>query len=158
MKTLKKRKSGKKGFTLMEMLIVVAIIGILIAIALPTFNNALTKARISADEANLRSYYAEVLTDYMLNAKKDTKITSVASNAGSETGDKRTGGTELKNNTPTKVEKFQISGADYTLQAGSCTIQPDDDNGTLTIVYTPSNKKFPSVTIPNGKTEEQNQG
>ncbi len=33
MNTLKKRKSGKKGFTLMEMLIVVAIIGILIAIA-----------------------------------------------------------------------------------------------------------------------------
>lgn len=32
MNTLKKRKSGKKGFTLMEMLIVVAIIGILIAI------------------------------------------------------------------------------------------------------------------------------
>ena len=53
MNTLKKRKSGKKGFTLMEMLIVVAIIGILIAIMIPTFSNALTKARISADEANL---------------------------------------------------------------------------------------------------------
>ena len=60
-------KLNKKGFTLMEMLIVVAIIAILVAIAIPTFSGALIKAREAADEANVRSYYAEVLADNLLN-------------------------------------------------------------------------------------------
>ena len=53
-----KKLTNKKGFTLMEMLIVVAIIAVLVAIAIPTFNAALTKAKQSADVANIRAYYA----------------------------------------------------------------------------------------------------
>ena len=52
-------KKSKKGFTLMEMLIVVAIIAILVVIAIPTFTNALTEAREAADLANIRAWYAE---------------------------------------------------------------------------------------------------
>jgi len=58
---------NKKGFTLMEMLIVVAIIAILIAIAIPTFNKSLNNAKVATDEANIRSGYAAVQTDIMLN-------------------------------------------------------------------------------------------
>jgi type IV pilus assembly protein PilA len=58
MKKLSK-KSNKKGFTLMELLIVVAIIAILIAIAIPVFSGQLNKAKVAADEANVRSWYAE---------------------------------------------------------------------------------------------------
>ena len=53
-----KKFTNKKGFTLMEMLIVVAIIAILVAIAIPTFSGALNKARASTDLANIRSGYA----------------------------------------------------------------------------------------------------
>lgn len=53
------KKSNKKGFTLMELLIVVAIIAILIAIAIPVFSGTLNKAKVAADEANVRSWYAE---------------------------------------------------------------------------------------------------
>ena len=53
-----RKMKNKKGFTLMEMLIVVAIIAILIAIAIPTFASSLNKARIATDEANIRSGYA----------------------------------------------------------------------------------------------------
>ncbi len=49
---------NKKAFTLMEMLIVVAIIAILVAIAIPTFASALNKARAATDVANIRSGYA----------------------------------------------------------------------------------------------------
>ncbi len=54
-------KRNNKGFTLMEMLIVVAIIAILVAIAIPTFSGALTKAKEAADVANVRAEYAEVV-------------------------------------------------------------------------------------------------
>lgn len=56
-----KKLKNSKGFTLMEMLIVVAIIAILVAIAIPTFTNQLEKAREATDLANLRGAYAEVM-------------------------------------------------------------------------------------------------
>lgn len=54
-----KKFNNKKGFTLMEMLIVVAIIAVLVAIAIPVFNGALTKSKEAADVANIRALYAE---------------------------------------------------------------------------------------------------
>lgn len=54
-----KKLNNKKGFTLMEMLIVVAIIAVLVAIAIPVFNGALTKSKEAADVANIRALYAE---------------------------------------------------------------------------------------------------
>ena len=55
------KKNNNKGFTLMEMLIVVAIIAVLVAIAIPVFTNQLEKAREATDMANIRSAYAEVM-------------------------------------------------------------------------------------------------
>ena len=56
------KKNNKKGFTLAELLIVVAIIAVLVAIAIPIFTNQLEKARESTDASNIRSYYAEIAT------------------------------------------------------------------------------------------------
>ena len=53
-----KKFTNKKGFTLMEMLIVVAIIAVLVAIAIPTFSSSLNKAKAGVDLANIRSGYA----------------------------------------------------------------------------------------------------
>lgn len=66
-----KKIKNTKGFTLMEMLIVVAIIAILIAIAIPTFANQMEKAREAADVANIRSAYSEAMVKY-LNGDADT--------------------------------------------------------------------------------------
>lgn len=49
------------GFTLAEVLIVVAIIGVLVAISIPMFAEQLEKSRESVDFANVRSAYAEVM-------------------------------------------------------------------------------------------------
>ena len=54
-----KKLMNKKAFTLMEMLIVVAIIAVLVAIAIPTMQGAMTKAKEAADVANIRAAYAE---------------------------------------------------------------------------------------------------
>ena len=59
-----RKMKNKKGFTLMEMLIVVAIIAILIAIAIPTFASSLNKARVATDEANITFHDCEVMLKF----------------------------------------------------------------------------------------------
>lgn len=51
-------KNNKKGFTLAELLIVVAIIGVLVAISIPVFTTQLEKSKEATDAANLRVAYA----------------------------------------------------------------------------------------------------
>ena len=51
------------GFTLAELLIVVAIIAVLVAVAIPVFNGQLEKSREATDLANVRSAYAEVMAE-----------------------------------------------------------------------------------------------
>lgn len=60
-----------RGFTLMEMLIVVAIIAVLAAVAIPVFNGSLHKAKVAADMANVRAYYAELQTQLILTGESD---------------------------------------------------------------------------------------
>ena len=85
-----KKLSKKKGFTLMEMMIVVSIIAILMANIIPTFTNAMNKAKAATDEANLRAYYAEQMATAVLEST-DPKTVS---------GDKA---------------KITVAGVDYTL-------------------------------------------
>ena len=63
---LKQRKTrARRGFTLMEMLIVIAIIAVLIAIAVPVFNSQTTRAKIETDNANLRTAQAVAMAKFM---------------------------------------------------------------------------------------------
>lgn len=51
---------NKKGFTLVELMVVVAILGILVAVAVPVYNNATEKAAKQTDEANARTLTSAV--------------------------------------------------------------------------------------------------
>lgn len=71
----KKLRKNEKGFTLAELLIVVAIIGVLVAISIPIFTSQLEKAREATDAANLRSAYA-VAAANILTSDDDAKDVS----------------------------------------------------------------------------------
>ena len=65
----------KKGFTLAELLIVVAIIAVLVGVAIPVFTRQMEKAKESTDMANIRSCYATATTGYLADGTEVTPIT-----------------------------------------------------------------------------------
>lgn len=66
----KKLRKNEKGFTLAELLIVVAIIGVLVAISIPIFTSQLEKSRDAVTVANLRAAYAQAASSYLTSNGK----------------------------------------------------------------------------------------
>lgn len=83
------KKNNKKGFTLAELLIVVAIIAVLVAIAIPVFTTQLERSREATDIANVRSAYAGAVTQYLQNGSADpaVSVSAVQTVEGWQTGD-----------------------------------------------------------------------
>ena len=57
----------RKGFTFVELLIVLAIIAITSAMAIPIFTKQLEKSRETVDATNIRTQYTEVLSEAIMN-------------------------------------------------------------------------------------------
>lgn len=68
------RKQRTKGFTLMEMLIVVAIIGILVAVAIPVFSGSLEAAREAVCTGNRRSLLSQLSIEKMLTDAESLEV------------------------------------------------------------------------------------
>lgn len=97
----------------MEMLIVVAIIAVLVAVAIPTFSSQLHKARVATDWANVRSYYAQLQYDFMETGKiKQEYLHDMGMD-------------------PTGLTSFQLSGQDIKLKAGSIWVRQNDSGGSV---------------------------
>lgn len=84
---IKKVRERREGFTMAELLIVVAIIAVLVAIAIPVFTTQLNKANAATDAANIRSGYADATTKVLTKEittnevylKKDGTVSATAS-------------------------------------------------------------------------------
>ena len=119
---------NKKGFTLAELLIVVAIIAVLVAISIPIFTKQLERSREATDLSNIRAAYAEVVADYLAEGATESKTATVLQIVQKERGwlledaklDVRINGMEYEIHIP-------AVGAGDSL---NLTIEPD---GTLTI-------------------------
>lgn len=69
---MKKIRSSKKGFTLAELLVVVAIIAVLVGVSVPIFTAQLEKSRESTDLANARAAKAAAVADFLGNGRTTT--------------------------------------------------------------------------------------
>ena len=58
-------RRNQKGFTLVELVVVIAILGILAAIAVPRFVNAIDEANVATDAANVKVLQAAVNMYFM---------------------------------------------------------------------------------------------
>ena len=75
------KKMNKKGFTLIEMLVVIAIIAVLVSIVIPVVGNSTEKAKEAADVANIRAAIAEVTTKALGDGVASSKEVSMTQTA-----------------------------------------------------------------------------
>ena len=119
LKVLKKRVKAKKGFTLIELMIVVAILGILAAIAIPTYLDYTVRAKVS-EAVSLLSGIANSIAEYHtsqgdwpdnlteVGGEKTSKyVESIDYTKG--TGNNVTIAATLRNIKPTEVDDKQLT-------------------------------------------------
>lgn len=123
----KKLRKNEKGFTLAELLIVVAIIGVLVAISIPIFTSQLEKAREATDLANIRSAYAEC-SAAVLTGASDTANSVTYTDADGATPASASKDVKLTQ----KQTKWQTADAATNEIAGK-KIGDLPDSGTVTV-------------------------
>ncbi len=126
------KKLNKKGFTLAELLVVVAIIGVLVAISIPIFTNQLKKAKLATNQANARAAYAAVETHVLLNedlSAENTYKYDTANNATVTDEDAPAAVAFTAGTTDTDISKWTISSpqkaGDDTYKVWYVTVDKD---------------------------------
>ncbi|MGN0362692.1 MAG: prepilin-type N-terminal cleavage/methylation domain-containing protein [Bilifractor sp.] len=151
-------KKNKKGFTLAELLVVVAIIAVLVAISIPIFTSQLRKARVAVNQANARAgeavAYAAYLEDpsyniiaYDIRSGKVAKSKSTDTNIENDLNIYGTYNSEF-NIVPTDISSWNVHTAltkndaykfgDYYFYRYIFTF---DDNGSITKIQANDNYK-----------------
>ena len=124
-------RKNNKGFTLAELLIVVAIIAVLVAIAIPIFTAQLEKSREATDKANVRSAYAELVAEYLTwdgtSAIADIEVPAKQTQANWQSDG---------NNATTTISEGK-AGEGIVVPAvtsgNNYTVSIDTDDGTVTV-------------------------
>ena len=123
------KKTNKKGFTLAELLVVVAIIAVLVAIAIPIFTSQLEKSREATDVANIRAAYAEAANKILSG---DGKTANGKTTADAITPNMVSTGAIEKLTDATTIGSIDIKK--ITITKGQAVKVTVEDNGTATTV------------------------
>lgn len=128
---MKKKFVAKEGFTLVELIVVIAILGILAAVAVPTYSGYIKKAQDAADMQTLSSIATAVQGVY---AGKSTAVTSIEVTKSGTGGTIKVNGTELTASTTPKLsEVTDLCGTTYNFGSNFVSAKVDytstTDNG-----------------------------
>ena len=140
-KFLRERKKDNKGFTLVELVIVVAILAILVGVLAPQYTKYVEKSRKSADVSNLENLVTAFKTaaaDGTTNIAAGTygiEVSTTGSKVGTATGNgPYTIGTDNANLT-TLLESFAGTGwTDTKLKPAKWTTQSNSTGEALTAI------------------------
>ena len=134
----KKFRKNEKGFTLAELLIVVAIIGVLVAISIPIFTSQLEKSRDATDMANIRSAIAEVTAAELSGDEADSANGHVKYAAGKYSVTvTATGKTAGWSGAATATDSIDIGGYQVEPSTKGWTVEIAKDASTVTISAQP---------------------
>ena len=133
----KKLRKNEKGFTLAELLIVVAIIGVLVAISIPIFTSQLEKSREAVDIANLRSAKAEAVAAYLSSDTIDGTKLGDGQTADKQVGyDSKTGKLVATANADGCMKGTKADGNGYTAADNEYGYTSSTDYATHKILVT----------------------
>ena len=118
------KKFNKKGFTLIEMLVVIAIIAVLVSIVVPAVSNSTVKAAASTNAANLRTAAAELSIKYLDDATKFSETSGVWSYTGSDftaptPRDVKVGSMDVASSDTNDAFKFEIVNGEMKCYFGT---------------------------------------
>lgn len=135
------KKTNNKGFSLVELIIVIAIMAILIGVLAPQYLKYVEKSRVSADKDLLDSVYTACTT-----AASDADITDAPS-SGTATIDSTTSwGTEVLDTLGVSGGAFaSVEGKLKSKSAGNTIVVSVDSNGNFTVSTTGANG---SIVVP----------
>ena len=141
---LKRNNKKKKGFTLIELIIVIAIIAILAAIAIPNFLSIQRKARVKADIASAKTIYdatsALVAEGKIIPGTVLATVTEIETSPNSNNGVK-----DIQGYLQTIPKPKSIDGGAFAVEVSGSEQAPDIK------VYIKSKSQKNYVVYPNGK-------
>ena len=119
-----RKRMNQKGFTLVELMVVIAILGVLAAIAIPRFNESTAKANTARVQADLRTIDSASVQYQADNGKMPATITDLQNYLTTEVSKLKSpkGGLYLKANSTTTLDAETADGVNTTTGRGTLTV------------------------------------